>query len=332
MQRGRDYVFHGSLVVFVGGSLYFKVKIYIWMETKIDSHSAQNLEHTQNSQTLPNQHWKAHDTHQNTLGLFPNYIEVGNFYLSSTLITSFVATALFLIFLAIYRSLKAKNPLNGFVNFVDWLFEWIIKFFDDVTDWLPNYAKALVLFIFVYLLWNNLVGLVWDLFAGVVPALHHIFRPVATDIMFNAILAITGVLLAIFYGFQRHGLGYINKYFPIFKGIGIVQNPKWIKGWILKLLDILLGLFVGILEMISEIAKILSLSLRLFGNIFAWVVLVWLIIAAAGAFWGLIFKGYNPPLLFPLLVVVMELFVGIVQAFVFAMLVASYFKVAESHH
>lgn len=293
--------------------------------------STKNLEHIENEGT--NQHLNQETSHhQNTLGLFPNYINVGGLYLSSTLITSFIGTVLFVVFLMIYRFLKSKNPFNKFINFVDRTFEGIIKFFDDVTSGLPNYAKSLVLFIFVYLLWNNLVGLVGDLFAGVVPALHSVFRPVATDITFNAILAITGVMLAVFYGFQRHGLSYINKYFPIFKWVWIVENPRWIKWWILKLLDILLGLFVGILEMISEIAKILSLSLRLFGNIFAGVVLVGLIIMAAGAFWGLMFKGYNPPLLFPLLVVVMELFVWVVQAFVFAMLVASYFKVAESHH
>ncbi len=301
------------------------------MEIKTTTHSTENLGHIEEGAST--QHLDQETSHhQNALGLFPTYLKVGDFYLSSTLITSFVGTILFVLFLVIYKFLKSKNPLNRFVNFVDRLFEGIINFFDEVTSGLPNYAKSLVLFIFVYLLWNNLVGLVGDLFAGVVPALHYVFRPVATDITFNAVLAVTGVMLAIFYGFQKHGLSYINKYFPIVKGVWIVENPRWIKWWILKLLDILLGLFVGILEMISEIAKILSLSLRLFGNIFAGVVLVGLIIMAAGAFWWLIFKGYNPPLLFPLLVVVMELFVGIVQAFVFAMLVASYFKVAESHH
>jgi len=272
------------------------------------------------------------ESHTATLSLVPQYIKVGDLYLSNTLITSLIGTVLFVLFLLIYKLLKSRNPFHPFVNFVEWLFESIVKFFDDATEGLPNYAKTLVLFIFVYLLWNNLVGLIGDLFALVVPWLHWIFRPVATDLMFNFILAVVGVGLAIFYGFHIHWLAYLNKYFPIFKGVGIIEKPKNLKEWVVKLLDILLGLFIGLLEIISEIAKILSLSLRLFGNIFAGVVLLGLIVMAAGAFWGLIFGDYKPPFLFPLLVMLMELFVGIVQAFVFAMLVASYFKVAQEHH
>jgi F-type H+-transporting ATPase subunit a len=78
--------------------------------------------------------------------------------------------------------------------------------------------------------------------------------------------------------------------------------------------------------MVGEVAKILSLSLRLFGNILAWMVLLGLIVSATTAF-------IKVPLLLPLIVVFFELFVGFLQAFVFSMLVLVYFKMAwEAHH
>jgi F0F1-type ATP synthase membrane subunit a len=58
--------------------------------------------------------------------------------------------------------------------------------------------------LFFYILWNNLFGLFIDLFATVIPTLHHYLRPVTTDIIFNAMLAVFGVLWALAYGFKTH--------------------------------------------------------------------------------------------------------------------------------
>jgi F-type H+-transporting ATPase subunit a len=77
--------------------------------------------------------------------------------------------------------------------------------------------------------------------------------------------------------------------------------------------------FVGILEAIGEIAKVASLSFRLYGNVFAGEVLL--------ASMAAIFSFILPiPFLF------LEFFVGIIQAFIFAMLTLVYFSISATDH
>ncbi|MBI3420839.1 MAG: F0F1 ATP synthase subunit A [Candidatus Sungbacteria bacterium] len=77
--------------------------------------------------------------------------------------------------------------------------------------------------------------------------------------------------------------------------------------------------FVGILEFISEFARIISFSFRLFGNIFAGEVL-------------LVVTGLLVPYLVPVPFLALELFVGFIQALVFAMLTMVFMSIAVAHH
>lgn len=132
-------------------------------------------------------------------------------------------------------------------------------------------------------------------------------RAPATDLNFTLALALVSVIMTQYFGFKYLGLGYLRKFFtlPI---DAIAKNP-------IKLLDPA----VGILELISELSKILSFSFRLLGNIFAGQVLLFvmafLLPVANVAFFGL------------------ELFVGLIQAIVFAMLTLVFMAgAATSHH
>jgi F-type H+-transporting ATPase subunit a len=77
--------------------------------------------------------------------------------------------------------------------------------------------------------------------------------------------------------------------------------------------------FVGILELVGEFAKIASLSFRLFGNVFAGEVLL----MAMGAI-----LAYVLPLPF----LGLEIFVGLIQAFIFSLLTLVYFTIAATDH
>ena len=77
--------------------------------------------------------------------------------------------------------------------------------------------------------------------------------------------------------------------------------------------------FVGLLELISEFAKMVSFSFRLYGNIFAGEVL-------------LVIVGFLVPYLAPLPFLFLEIFVGFIQAFVFAMLTLVFVAVATAEH
>jgi len=243
--------------------------------------------------------------------------------ISQTLLTSFVSLIFFVIFVIIYNKTKKKNEIWFFVSTVDMIIEWIDKFFGSVSDKIPVSVKNYILFLFIYILWNNVFGLMLDIFATVFPFLHKNFRPVNTDIYFNAVLAIFSVFWTIIYWIKNHGFKFFEKYFPS-KWVWIVKMDRWYK-FPIKIIDIFLWLFIGLLELISEFSKILSLTLRLFWNMFAWVMLVLLIVVATISF-------MKVPFLVPLIVYIMELFVSFLQAFVFALLVLIYFKMAEESH
>jgi F-type H+-transporting ATPase subunit a len=101
-----------------------------------------------------------------------------------------------------------------------------------------------------------------------------------------------------FYGVQFLHLAYFAKYFNF-------SSP--------------IMFFVGILELISEFAKIISFAFRLFGNVFAGEVLISVIMYLAGLGVPIPFYG-------------LEVFVGFVQALVFSMLSLVFFNMATQGH
>lgn len=251
-------------------------------------------------------------------------IYIWHIWLTSTLVTTLVSTLFFVLFVSIYRFFKSKNSDNTFVHIVDMFIEAVVNFFESTAGSLPKAAKLYVLFIFFYILWNNVFWVLWEMFSLVIPQLHHYFRSVNTDITFNAVLAIVWVFGALVYGFVSHGFHFAEKYIP-YKGFGIVKKVTGPLTFVGKIFDILLALFVGLIELMWEFIKVLSLSLRLFWNIFAWVILLTLMVSATQAL-------LHVPFLAPLLIVAMEALISLVQALVFALLVLVYFKMAETSH
>ena len=91
-----------------------------------------------------------------------------------------------------------------------------------------------------------------------------------------------------------------------------------------------MGFVVGILELISEISRLLSFALRLFGNIFAGEVML-KIVADMSKFSFERFGFLGLP--FPSVIIALELFVALIQAYVFVALFLVFSSLAkESHH
>lgn len=136
-------------------------------------------------------------------------------------------------------------------------------------------------------------------------------RAAATDLNFTLAFALVSVIMTQYYGFKYLGGGYLQKFFPFLeKGWGdkAVKNP-------IKAIDPA----VGILELISELSKILSFSFRLLGNIFAGQVLLF-VMAFILPVMNFLFFG-------------LELFVGLIQAAVFGLLTLMFMSSAtQGHH
>lgn len=127
-------------------------------------------------------------------------------------------------------------------------------------------------------------------------------RPAATDLNVPLAIALISVVWTQVIGVQTLGLGYFRKFFlPTMTGM--------------KPID----LIVGLLELISEFAKIISFTFRLFGNVFAGAVLLFVM-------------SFLVPFVVPLPFYGLELFVGFMQAFVFAILTLIFMSMATVGH
>lgn len=131
-------------------------------------------------------------------------------------------------------------------------------------------------------------------------------RAVSTDLNFTAALAIISVVMTQVIGVRAQGMRYFTKF---------INFTTMFKKPFFGFMDFL----VGILETISEFAKILSFSFRLFGNMFAGFVLVALVSTMI-------------PIFVPSLIYMFEFFIGFIQAFVFGMLTMVFMAMATRGH
>jgi F-type H+-transporting ATPase subunit a len=130
-----------------------------------------------------------------------------------------------------------------------------------------------------------------------------LFRAPSADLNMTFALAITTVLAVQYWGVRALGGGYFKKFINT-SGTGMMKG---------------INIFVGVLEIISELSRILAFGFRLFGNIFAGE-----IVLATMAFLVAFFL--------PLPFYVLEVFVGLVQAVVFMMLALVFFTMATISH
>ena len=133
-------------------------------------------------------------------------------------------------------------------------------------------------------------------------------RGPSVDLNFTFALAIISVVMTQVVGLRAQGIGYFSKF---------LNFRTMFKIPFFGAMDFL----VGLLETVSELAKIISFSFRLFGNMFAGIVLV----AIVGGLLGKIS-------ILPSMVMMFELFVGIIQAFIFGILTMVFMAQATQGH
>jgi F-type H+-transporting ATPase subunit a len=132
------------------------------------------------------------------------------------------------------------------------------------------------------------------------------FRGSATDLNFPLALAISTVIMTQVFGTWALGPGYFSKFLPV---------KQLVSGGIFGLINFV----VGLLEIILEFAKILSFTFRLFGNIFAGVLLLSIL-------------GALLPVLLPPGLYIFEVFFGAIQAYVFFLLATVFISGATVGH
>ena len=250
---------------------------------------------------------------------------IGNFTITNSLLNSWMTVIILVIFFVLIGK-KIRRIPKGIQNIFEIILEQALGLADSITGSRKMSEKFLPisLALFLFILVNNWLGLLPGMGTiGFVEqeGMHKIFIPFfrggTADLNTTLALALFSVVASHIMGVLTIG---VWKHFNKFINLKVLAE---IPGRIRKDATVILvnpiQAFVGIVEFIGEIAKIASLSFRLFGNIFAGEVLLASMMA--------IF-AYILPLPFMFL----EIIVGLIQALIFAMLTLVFMTIATQDH
>lgn len=232
---------------------------------------------------------------------------LGSFPITNTLLASWIAVAVLLVLAFAIRRRVAAVP-SGVQNVSESVIEGALGLMDSVTGdrKMSERFFPLVMTLFLFIVTANWLGLM-PLFGTVgIKEVHDgeetiipLLRTVNSDLNVTFALAAVSVIATQVFGVLIvGGRKYSQRFFNL-------KNPIFT--------------FVGILELFSEIAKMLSFSFRLFGNVFAGEVLLTIVL-------------FLVPYAVPLPFMFLEIFVGFIQAFIFAMLTLVFIAMATRPH
>lgn len=247
---------------------------------------------------------------------------IGSFPITNSLVNAVLVTLLFTIVALIVRSRMNDVP-RGLQNIFEAIIETLLGYFDQVTGDRKKSIKffPLVATLFLFIVVSNWLGVFPGIGSIGFNAVEHgepvfipLFRPANTDYNLTIAMAVLAVIGSHIMGVAAIGFW---KYSDRFIKLATIWH-SFRKGGVSVMVAVI-EFFVGLIEIISEVAKMVSLSLRLFGNIFAGEVLL-TVMASLVAFFV------------PLPFLLLELLVGIIQATVFAMLTLVYLTMATADH
>jgi F-type H+-transporting ATPase subunit a len=253
----------------------------------------------------------------------PIVIDLGFFKVTNSMVLTWIV-AVGLIVFAQVATKNIKAVPEGAQNFWEWLVESLHDFLEGIVG--HDLVKKTFWFfatIFIFILFTNWAGLVpgvgtvgWGT-PDATGHLHHISRPLLRGV--NADLNMTMAMAIVFFtcwtiwALQANGPGgFILHLF----------GPKGDTTGALKVLMIIVFIAVGVLEVVSILFRPVSLSFRLYGNIFAGENMLESMAVMGGTNFGW---------LLALPFYAMELLVGLVQALVFMLLTAVFTLLICSH-
>lgn len=246
-------------------------------------------------------------------GLAPEVLfHVGPVPVTNTVVNVWIAIIIFLTLGVLIKrkiSMRPGKLQNGF----EYILELLLPYFDQVTGDRKKTIRFLPIVgtIFFFILLSNWLGLLPG--TGSITVGHNmLLRPANTDLNLTVVMALVSVIASHVFAFVSIGV-----FTHLGKFVQFGNVIRSIKKGPMAIFSALIEFAVGLLEIVSEMAKVLSLSLRLFGNIFAGEVLISVMSALVAA-------------LVPTPFMMLELLVGLIQAAVFAMLTLVYMTVASS--
>ena len=238
------------------------------------------------------------------------------FAITNTMLSAWLTTLL-LIGLFVLGVRKAKMVPGRLQNLVEIAIEGLMGFVEGVIGRdVGRKVFPLIATIFLFVAFNAWIAL-FPLYPslgfkdadGEIAA--HLFRSAGTDLNMPLALALVSFVFVEFWGVKMLGLRYVGKFIPIGAFIYNVKRRQFFQAFI--------AIFVGVLEGISELVRVVSFTFRLFGNMTAGEVLV-------------LMAAFLVPFVATVFVYGLELLVGVVQALIFAGLTLVFVTVAITAH
>ena len=228
-----------------------------------------------------------------------------NTMLMSWLVVGVLCLISFAVWSTRYRLIPGRLQA-GVELIVEGLYELFASVFHDHR--LSRQFFPLISTIFIFIVLGNWMGILPGIGSITIMGMHEghltaipLFRSMNADVNMTLTIALIAMFSVQFYGVIELGaFSYIRKFI-----VAPWKDP--------------IHTFVGFLELIGEMSKVISFTFRLFGNIFAGEVL-------------LIVISFLAPYLAPIPFLGMELFVGLVQGLVFALLTTVFLKIAVTEH
>jgi F-type H+-transporting ATPase subunit a len=222
------------------------------------------------------------------------------------MVGTLIATSV-LVFLAWWATRNNATVPTRLQSFLEFPIEFLGGIVQSQTGSRWRSILPPVLTIFLLVLFANYVGLlpgVGTIGLHVVEDGHEavapIIRPASADLNFTLALALVAFVLFVSWGIRANGLrGYLKETF--------IANPPYMTPLMTPI------------HIVSELSRIISLSMRLFGNVFAGEILLAVMLALTFAVVPAIFLG-------------LEAIFGAVQALVFALLTLTYITLATAGH
>lgn len=227
--------------------------------------------------------------------IFLGKIAITNSFLDTLLVDCILISLILIV------SKNLKLIPGKFQTIVESLFSGFYEITESVagTNAIKIFPFFMSFFLFIVIAnWTGLIPGISTIGIREEEKIIPFFRAATSDFNVTLALALVSAISTHFLSITTIGLReYLSRYLSL--------NP--------------INLFVGVLEIISEITKVVSLSFRLFGNIFAGEVVIGTISALFA-------------LLFPLPFLMLEVVVGLVQALVFAMLTMAFMAILMTPH
>jgi F-type H+-transporting ATPase subunit a len=262
----------------------------------------------------------AHEEHSLPLHAV-DVFKIGPFPVTNSMLVTWVV-ALGLIFFAQYAMRNIKEVPDGAQNFWEWLVEGLYGFLENIIG--HDLVKRTFWFfatIFIFILFCNWFGLIpgvgtvgWGYkdASGHFVLTHPFLRGANADLNMTFAMAIVFFACWIYWALRANGVGGV--FLHIF-------GPKGHTTGLLKVLMVVVFFLVGILEVVSILFRPISLSFRLFGNVYAGESMLEAMAALVPKLAWLI----------PIPFYFLEVLVGLVQALVFMLLTAVFTLLITQH-